>query len=829
MNHQFKIFLFSLFIITAFFPTVNSQQLGATFCWHYKELQGGHPYRFNQSIVKSTISEKEWWENQVEEVEYAGLDYIALLSRGTTPGRPDRNAGDPNHIPFLVDAMDTRGINSFKLAIFDDCPNSWTSGMNYDKTGSIAHVELFDVGDPNNYKYIWDYNLKIAIEKIPDERRYKIDGRMVIIFWSIKDTWMTNMGNGNIEKILEHIRTQCYDTFGFYPYFVTMRSWFDRDASLLNSVLIDAVHDWFSSHNQYSWTNYSWTHRVTRKAIKTGCCVPGFSSPDDEEGRRFLDPAMGTNDNGLRLKLGLDNTVRAGAALTLVEGFTDAAEFAALWRSTDNGQYRFYNYPSQRLNILRSYSRDPYPAILKMEAEACDDYSDLTTGNSGGAYLQIGDLDVAKCNDLRGGWHVTGTQAGEWLQWRNLPLLTNTKFQLRYRSTAVSSISIDVEGTTIATTSLPSTNGLWSTIHVGNFNAETLSIRTVRLTIVSGSPDINYLTRTQATALPVESVSVFPAIYTLVKGETHDFTANIVPLNAGSKLLNWVSDNPKVATVNGEGKVTAVNPGTANIWAITYDGEKTAAASVTVTGTLFLDECDSLTGWSSSQPLKLNTNDHKQGTACIEFTGSTTDEFRKVFSPAFHSGTTVNNGALRFWYYVSDVTKCGPIRVEIGSAGVADKNEYSWRLEGLVNGWNQVNLHMKTSTKVGVCDLNAINWFRIYDSKSGSITTRIDALEVYNTELSAIDEVPFSDKQVKVYPNPVQGDQLYIRFTDEIPAHHITIHLMDISGKRLMNETISAINSSEYQVDVSSLSAGFYLLKIISDKKTLTKKINIDK
>jgi hypothetical protein len=36
----------------------------------------------------------------------------------------------------------------------------------------------------------------------------------------------------------------------------------------------------------------------TRQVIKTGCCVPGFSSPDDEEGRRFLDPAMGTTDNG---------------------------------------------------------------------------------------------------------------------------------------------------------------------------------------------------------------------------------------------------------------------------------------------------------------------------------------------------------------------------------------------------------------------------------------------------------------------------------------------------------------------------------------------------
>jgi hypothetical protein len=799
-----KIQLLTLLLIVPY--VAFSQQLGATFCWHYKELQGGYPYRYNQSIVKSTISEKEWWENQVEEVEYAGLDYIALLSRGTTPGKPDRNAGDPNHIPLLIDAMNTRGVNSYKLAIFDDCPNSWTSGLNYDLTGSIAQTYKFDVGDPNNYKYIWDYNLKIAIEKIPDERRYKIDGRFVIIFWSIKDTWMTNMGNGNIEKVLQHIRTQCFETFGFYPYFVTMRSWFDRDASLMNSTIIDAVHDWFSSHNQYSWTNYSWTHRVTRQVIKTGCCVPGFSAPDEEDGTRFLDPAMGTNDNGARLKFGLDNTVKAGAALTLVEGFTDAAEFAALWRSTDNGQYRFYDYPSQRLNILRSYSRNPYPSNLKMEAEACDDYSDLTTGNSGGTYLHSGDLDIAKCNDLRTGWHVTNTQAGEWLQWRDVPLFANTKFQIRYKSTAVSSVSIDVEGTTIATTTLPSTGGIWSTIDVGTYSTASNIIRTVRLKIESGSPDINYLTRIQTTANPVQSVNVIPANYTLEKGETHEFTTTILPSNATNKAVFWVSDNPKVAVINEEGKVTAINPGTANVWAITHDGEKTASATVTVEGTIYLDECDSLTGWTSSQTLTLNTVDMKQGTGCIQFTGSTTNEFIKVFSPAFNSGTTVTNGALRFWYYVSDVTKCGPVRVEIGSAGVADKNEYSWQLTGLSNGWNLIDLKMSTSTKAGICDLSAINWFRIYDSKSGSITTRIDAIEIYNTELSAVNNVRPDEDEIIIYPNPARNE-LNIKFIDN-NATNVSLTLFDLSGKKLIHKPANRANAFDCQLDVSSLNSG---------------------
>lgn len=816
-----------LFSFNSMLTSIRAQELGATFCWQQKEIEGGHSYRYNQSIVKETISEIEWWENHIEEVDYAGLDYIALLSRGTTPGKKDRGMGDPNHIPLLIDAMNTRGINSFKLAIFDDCPNSWTSGLNYDLTGSTAQTYKFDVGDPNNYKYIWDYNLKIAIEKIPDERRYKIDGRMVIIFWSIKDTWMTNIGTGNIEKILQHIRTKCFESFGFYPYLVTMRSWFDRDATLMNSTAIDAVHDWFSSANNYSHTNYSWTHRVTRQVIKTGCCVPGFSAPDDPDGRMFLDPSMGTTDKGLRLKTGLNNTVKAGAALTLVEGFTDAAEHAALWRSTDDGKYSYYEYPSQRLNILRSFSRNPYPASLKMEAEACDDYSDLTVGNSGGTYLQMGDLDVAKCTDLRTGWHVTATQVGEWLQWRDIPLLANTKFQLRYKSTAASSVNVEVAGSVIATTPLPSSNGLWSTIDVGNYTWPANIVRTVRLNILSGSPEINYLTRVAATTNSVSSISISPSAFTLAKGETHEFSALISPSNADNKLMNWVSDNPKAAIVNGEGKVTAINPGTAKIWAITYDGEKTASATVTVTGTIYLDECDVTTGWTSSQTLALNTADKQQNTGCIEFTGSTLDEFKKVFAPAFYSGTTLANGALRFWYYVSDVTKCGPVRVELGSAGRADANEYSWQLTGLVNGWNQINLRMSASTKVGVCDLNAINWFRIYDSKSGSITTRIDALEVYNADANAVKDLKFNEIDVSIYPNPVQN-QLNLKFANS-NFETIDLQMFDASGRTVLKVADISSKGSEYKVDVSKIYSGIYLLKLNTSGKTITKRILVNR
>ena len=180
---------------------------------------------------------------------------------------------------------------------------------------------------------------------------------------------------------------------------------------------------------------------------------------------------------------------------------------------------------------------------------------------------------------------------------------------------------------------------------------------------------------------------------------------------------------------------------------------------------------------------------------------------------------------LGFWYYVSDATKCGPVRVELSSAGKADVNEYSWQLTGLSNGWNKIDLKMSTSTKVGTLDLSAINWFRIYDSKSGSITTRIDAIEVYNSDLNAIEDLKFAENEISVYPNPVQN-QLNIKFLSNNWSN-LDLILYDISGKVLIHKTVNSVNAFDNRLDVSLLKNGLYFLKITFDRKTITRKINI--
>lgn len=955
----FKITLI-LFGCLATTNLLKSQDVGATFCWHYEEIYGGHAYAYNQSIAKKGLpndnthwsSTTEWWENMVEEIDYSGIDFIALLSRGDQPNAPDRGNGNPAHISKLVTAMTTRGINSFKLAIFDDCPNSWTGSKNWDTSGGTSYSTdspKFDCSNSANYKYIWDYNLKIAIGAIPDAKRYKIDGRMVIFFWSAKPAWMTNL-QGNLSKILTYIKNQCQATYGFKPYCIIDKDWLDNDNTLSTST-VDGVHGWFSAAGGVSYTLETWNGK------KFGALCPGFGKPT--ETTAFLDPSMGTTDNGKRLKTGLTNTVDAGARTTLVEGFTDAAEAAALWRSTDEGQLSYYDYANQRLNILRRYTSDPYPATLKVEAEACDTHNDLTTGNSAGAFLDRGNLDVEKCADINSGWNVTNTQANEWMEWKELPILANTKFQLRYKSTSASSIKFSVDGTSLSTINLPSTNDAWTTVDAGNYTTASNSLHTVRLTILSGTPEINFFQRVNGT-VAVTSVSLTPASISIIDGNTQQLTSTISPSNATNKTVTWSSSNTAVASVSSSGLVTAQSPGSATITAMTQDGGKSDVCAVTVTaasvgmqvlqaengtvsgavvatnqagyygtgfvdftnatgdylqwtvnvplagtydlsfryalpsggrplelkinGTVknssldfpatglwdswekvvtsqllnagnntvrlttngsnggnidelviipFVDECDVLAGWSSASANSISyyTTDKKQGAGSLQMVGSATEEFKKVFSPAFNSNVTIANGALRFWYYVSDVTKCGIPRVELGSGGAADVDELSWPLNGLVNGWNLVALNLSDATQTGTPNLKAIDWFRIYDTKTASITTRIDALQLVeiatlNRSAKIEEEVAnISQKSVNISPNPYHSGALKLHLLGFDKSEKIKVSITNVSGKLICFETIVADKVALIDVP-KQISTGIYFITLETiDSKIVTKLI----
>lgn len=182
-----------------------------------------------------------------------------------------------------------------------------------------------------------------------------------------------------------------------------------------------------------------------------------------------------------------------------------------------------------------------------------------------------------------------------------------------------------------------------------------------------------------------------------------------VPVDAGTYIFQWQMLKDSTEWFGSKSELKSVRIGA--------DGK-------------YLDDCDQLIDWKSSGTLKINGVNQQQGANCIEFTGSGTDEYKKTFSTPHFADGSANTMVLQFWYFISDPSKMGMNQVELGSSGKPDENEYNWKMDNLSTGWNLINLKISDATVVGSPNLKAINWFRIYSMKSGSITTRVDGIEL---------------------------------------------------------------------------------------------------
>ena len=86
----------------------------------------------------------------------------------------------------------------------------------------------------------------------------------------------------------------------------------------------------------------------------------------------------------------------------------------------------------------------------------------------------------------------------------------------------------------------------------------------------------------RAKVVNVTDVSLDRTDLTLTEGETETLTATVKPDNADNRKVTWSSDKTDVATVGGDGKVTAVKAGETVVTVTTEDGGKTATCKVTV-------------------------------------------------------------------------------------------------------------------------------------------------------------------------------------------------------------------------------------------------------
>ena len=112
---------------------------------------------------------------------------------------------------------------------------------------------------------------------------------------------------------------------------------------------------------------------------------------------------------------------------------------------------------------------------------------------------------------------------------------------------------------------------------------------TITVTTVNGKEATCTVTVTKK-PVPIESVSLNKTTLTLKTGMAETLVATINPSDTtDDKTLTWKSNNPEVATVDQEGKVTAIKEGTTTITVTTVNG-KEATCTVTVLNATALED-----------------------------------------------------------------------------------------------------------------------------------------------------------------------------------------------------------------------------------------------
>ena len=107
-----------------------------------------------------------------------------------------------------------------------------------------------------------------------------------------------------------------------------------------------------------------------------------------------------------------------------------------------------------------------------------------------------------------------------------------------------------------------------------------VKVGTATITATTRDGDKTATCTITVSSISVESIELDRETLALTRGETGKLTATVTPDNADDKTVLWSSSNASVATVDGNGTVTAVSKGTATITA--QAGGKTATCAVTV-------------------------------------------------------------------------------------------------------------------------------------------------------------------------------------------------------------------------------------------------------
>ncbi len=164
--------------------------------------------------------------------------------------------------------------------------------------------------------------------------------------------------------------------------------------------------------------------------------------------------------------------------------------------------------------------------------------------------------------------------------------LDKTELSLTEGGSATLKATVTPEDATDKTVSWKSSDSAVATVdESGKVTAVKAGSATITVTTKDGSKTATCKVTVVAGTVAVTGVSLDKTSLDLYPGEYAILNATVTPEDATDKTVSWKSSDSAVATVDENGKVTAVKAGSATITVTTTDGGKTVTCKVTVTAT----------------------------------------------------------------------------------------------------------------------------------------------------------------------------------------------------------------------------------------------------
>lgn len=154
-------------------------------------------------------------------------------------------------------------------------------------------------------------------------------------------------------------------------------------------------------------------------------------------------------------------------------------------------------------------------------------------------------------------------------------------------------------------------------------------------------------------------------------------------------------------------------------------------------------------------------------------------------------------------------------------------SDYQLKLE--LNGLDMVNAslydaYLDTYTPL---ENNQTTWFSFSVDQDIEASINSNRFKIVFTESSLDTQTHNLELNAQLYPNPASTNVVFVS-ADAISGKKSSISVYGILGNRILTQDFAAKSSNTLELDISSLSAGMYIVKVNTNDKSFSKKLIVN-